>query len=99
MRVNAIFISIVVFLLLLFVFFHLFFNGNPISRTEINETVKDYLKSNYPEQSFRINNIGYYPGEGTYIVNVVSKDGTIHGNIDVRKGKIIHDEIELPADE
>ncbi|WP_342429707.1 hypothetical protein [Neobacillus sp. FSL H8-0543] len=93
MRVRP--ISFAVVLLLLVGFIYLFLNGNPVKRSESKEIVTEYLKTHYPEESFQINGIGYYPGEGTYIVNVITKDGTIQGNIDVRDGRITADSLDL----
>lgn len=91
MKVKAIIFLIVLILLLLVGFIYLFFNGNPILRAESKEIVIEYLEKNYPEQTFTIDDISYYPGEGTYIVHFVSRDGIIQGNIDIREGKIIRD--------
>lgn len=96
MRGKVIFLSIIVFLLLLSGLFYLFFNGNPITREKSREIVTIYLQENYPDESFKITNIAYYPGEGTFIVHVISKDGKIEGNIDVRDGKIITEGAEFP---
>ncbi len=78
---------------------YIFFTGNPVSRFESKEIVTEYLRSNYPEHSFTITHVGYYPGVGTYIVSFVSKDKTVKGTIDVRDGKIIEDGVNLiPAE-
>lgn len=96
MKAKAIFLSIIVIVLLLSGFIYFFFNGNPVTKENSREIVSAYLKENYPEESFKITNIAYYPGEGTYIVHVISKDGKVEGNIDVRDGRIITEGSESP---
>lgn len=83
------FLSILMFVLILSGIVYFFFNGNPVTKEKSREIVFSYLEENYPEESFKITNIAYYPGKGTYIVHVISKDGNIEGNIDVRNGKVI----------
>jgi hypothetical protein len=72
---------------------HRFFNGAPTLKQESKEIVADYLQNNYPEQAFKVESVAYYPGEGTYIVHIVSNDGKIEGNIDVRNGKVVGTEL------
>ncbi|WP_078544453.1 YfjL-like protein [Litchfieldia alkalitelluris] len=67
-------------------------NGNPLAKAKSREIVEDYMNENYPDQSFTISNVGYYPGEAVYIVHVVSKDFGIEGNINVKKGKVVGEE-------
>lgn len=76
-------------MLLLSGFVYFFFQGNPITKEKSRQIVSSYLEENYPEESFKITNIAYYPGEGTYIVHVISTDGKTEGSIDVRNGRII----------
>lgn len=96
MRRKTIFLSAVLILLLLAGFGYFFFNGNPITKKESKEIVAEYLQTNYPGKSFTIDPVGYYPGEGTYIVHFISKDGKLQGNIDVTEGKVDENaEIEL----
>lgn len=96
MKGKAILISILMFVLLLSGFVYFFFNGNPVTKEKSRELVSAYLEKNYPDESFKITNIAYYPGEGTYIVHVISKDGNTEGNIDVRNGMIITEGGEFP---
>nr|WP_263323412.1 hypothetical protein [Neobacillus sp. Marseille-Q6967] len=74
-------------------FIYFFFNGNPAGKAESKRIVASYLEEKYSQQSFTITGISYYPGEGTYIINVASKDGEIEGKIDVKNGKIITDSL------
>lgn len=69
--------------------------GNPISRIQSKKVVEEFVESKFPEHSFKITKVSYYPGEGTYIVHVISKDGTVEGNIDVREGEVSSDEKQL----
>ncbi|MEH6992519.1 hypothetical protein V7075_07360 [Neobacillus drentensis] len=96
MKAKAIFLSIIGIVLLLSGFIHFFLNGSPVTKENSGELVSTYLKENYPEESFKITNISYYPGEGTYIVHVISKDGKIEGNIDVKNGRIRTEGAEFP---
>ncbi|WHZ03871.1 hypothetical protein QNH48_04190 [Neobacillus sp. YX16] len=96
MKAKAIFLSIIGIVLLLSVFIYSSLNGNPATKENSRELVSAYLKENYPDESFKITNISYYPGEGTYIVHVISKDGKIEGNIDVRNGRIRTEGAEFP---
>lgn len=99
MKAKTIFISLFLIALVFSGIIYLTFNGNPITKEKSREIVTNYLKENYPEESFRITDIAHYPGEGTYIVHVISKDGDIEGNIDVRDGRIIMDGGEFPFKE
>jgi hypothetical protein len=99
MKAKTIILSLFVITLLLSGFIYLFFNGNPITKEKSRESVTTFFEENYPEESFRITDIAYYPGEGTYIFHIVSKDGDIEGNIDVRDGKIIMEGVEFPFKE
>jgi lipopolysaccharide export LptBFGC system permease protein LptF len=94
MRGKPIILSFLLILLLLVGLIYFFLNGNPVTRSESKEIVIEYLKRHYPQETFRINGISYYPGEGTYIVNVITKDGAIQGNIDVRDGRITADSLD-----
>ncbi len=96
MKRITIFLSILMFGLLLSSFVYFFFNGNPVTKEKSREIVSAYLEKNYPEEIFKITNIAYYPSEGTYIVHVISNDGKTEGNIDVRDGKIITEGEEFP---
>jgi flagellar basal body-associated protein FliL len=96
MKGKAIFLSVLMVVLLMSGFIYFFFNGNPITKEKSREIVSSYLEENYPEESFKITNIAYYPGEGTYIVHVISADEKIEGNIDVRNGRIITEGGEFP---
>ena len=78
---------------------YLFFNGNPITREKSKEIAAEYLEKNYPDQSFTIDSVGYYPGEGTYIVHFISKDEKLQGNIDVIDGIARYDSLEIPTEE
>ncbi|MBS8263632.1 hypothetical protein DYI25_04140 [Mesobacillus boroniphilus] len=73
-------------------FIYFFFNGNPISRSEANKLANDYLEKRYPDYEFILTNGGYYPGEGTYIINFQSENKEVNGNLDIRKGKVRHEE-------
>lgn len=101
MKTKVIFLSVIFIALLLFlsVFINSFFNGDTAKKEESKELVVSYLEENYSEQSFTITDVAYYPGEGTYIVHVVSKDGKVEGNIDVRNGKIFTEGAEFPFKE
>lgn len=99
MKAKAIFLTMIVIVLLLSGFIYFFFNGNPVTKENSSELVSAYLNENYPEESFKITKIAYYPGEGTYIVHVISKDGKIEGNIDVSDGRIITEGAEFPFGE
>jgi lipopolysaccharide export LptBFGC system permease protein LptF len=94
MKGKPIILSCMLILLLLVGFIYFFLNGNPVTRAESKEIVIEYLQTHYPKETFSINGISYYPGEGTYIVNVITKDGTIQGNIDVRDGIITADSLD-----
>lgn len=85
-------------LLYLFGFIYLFFNGNPITKAESKKIVAQYLEETHPEYSFTVDYVGYYPGEGTYIVHFISKDGTVQGNIDVIDGKIRSEGLHFPSE-
>ncbi|WP_043932869.1 YfjL-like protein [Bacillus sp. EB01] len=67
----------------------LFFYGNPVERAESKRIAEKYLREKHPEQSLKISNVSYYPGEGTYIVNYSINKGEQEGNLDIRKGKVI----------
>jgi hypothetical protein len=99
MKAKAIFLSFIVIVLLLAGYIFFFFNGNPVTKENSKEIVAVYLEENYPEESFKITNISYYPGERTYIAHVISEDGKIEGNIDVIDGKIRTDGLEVPIRE
>ncbi|MFJ5758810.1 hypothetical protein ACIQAA_06610 [Neobacillus sp. NPDC093182] len=96
MKGKAMLLSILIFVLISSGFVYFFFKGSPVTKEKGREIVTSYLEENYPEESFKITNIAYYPGEGTYIVHVISKDGNIEGDIDVRNGKIITEGGEFP---
>lgn len=96
MKGKAILLSILVLVLLMSGFIYFFLNGNPAEKDKSREIVTTYLKENYPEESFKITNVAYYPGEGIYIVHVISKDGKTEGNLDVRNGRIITESVEFP---
>lgn len=65
------------------------FTGSPKLKDQSKKIAIEYLQKNYPEESFTVDSVGYYPGEGTYIVHFISKDGTMQGNIDLRDGIIV----------
>jgi hypothetical protein len=99
MKAKAIFLSFIVIVLILSGFIFFFFSGNPVTKENSKEIVAVYLEENYPKESFKITNTSYYPGDGTYIVHVISEDGKIEGNIDVIDGKIRTDRLEFPIRE
>ncbi|PLR79245.1 hypothetical protein CU633_00465 [Bacillus sp. V3-13] len=70
----------------------LFFYGNPMARRDSIAIANDYINSKYPEYSFTVSDVRYYPGEGTFVVYVVSKDGKVTGNLDVSNSKVVHEE-------
>jgi hypothetical protein len=94
MRGKPIILSCLLILLLLVGYIYFILNGNPVTRAESKEIVIEYLQTHYPEETFRINGISYYPGEGTYIVNVITMNGAIKGNIDVSDGRITADSLD-----
>jgi hypothetical protein len=94
MRGKPIILSCMLILLLLVGYIYFFLNGNPVTRAESKEIVIEYLKTHYPKETFSINSINYYPGEGTYIVNVITMNGAIKGNIDVSDGRITADSLD-----
>ncbi|WP_079508592.1 YfjL-like protein [Mesobacillus jeotgali] len=69
-----------------------FFKGNPISRAEAKKQAIEYLEKKYHGEEFALSNGGYYPVEGTYIIRYESKNKKVHGNLDIRKGKVLHEE-------
>ncbi|OCA91006.1 hypothetical protein A8F94_03835 [Bacillus sp. FJAT-27225] len=70
----------------------LFLYGNPIGRADSKRIAEKHLQKKHPSHSIEINDIGYYPGEGTYIVHYNLNDGEREGNLDIRKGKVINNE-------
>ena len=72
-----------------------FFYGNPISRSQSIEIVEDYVRTKYSEHSFNISDVNHYPGEGIFIVHVISMGGGVEGDIDVKKGKVINEEFSV----
>jgi hypothetical protein len=89
MREKGLLIAILMILMLFFGFLFIFFTGNPITRAESKDLVIEYLHENYPDQSFTIEGISYYPADGTYVMHYVSDDRSIDGYIDVRDGKVL----------
>lgn len=73
-------------------FFYILFNGNPISKVEAKRLAIEYLEKRYPDEEFTLSNGSYYPGERTYIIKFQSRDKKVNGNLDIRKGKVIHEE-------
>lgn len=99
MKKRTFILSLVITLLLILVLGYIYFNGSPKLKEESKEIAAEYLRKAYPDESFTIDSVGYYPGEGTYIVHFISKDGTKQGNIDVRNGKIVENGEELFIEE
>ena len=54
-----------------------FFYGNPISRSQSIEIVEDYVRIRYSEYSFNTSYVNHYPGEGIFIVHVISMGGEV----------------------
>ncbi|RSD28830.1 hypothetical protein [Mesobacillus subterraneus] len=78
----------VLFLVIFLTSVNFFFNGNPLSKSYAQELAVEYLEEQFQGQKFILNNEGYYPGEGTYIIGFQSEDKSISGFLDVRKGKV-----------
>ncbi|MBM7691760.1 hypothetical protein JOC77_001167 [Peribacillus deserti] len=73
------------------IFLLVFFYGNPVTKMESKQIAREYLDVNYPELPFIVSHVDYYPGEGIYIVHIITKDGTVKANLDVRRGKVVND--------
>ncbi|RHW41163.1 hypothetical protein D1B31_09515 [Neobacillus notoginsengisoli] len=69
----------------------LFMLGNPITRVKSKQAAEQYLKNTYRDQTYEIEKVGYYPGEGTYVIHVKFEDGQ-RVNLDVKNGKVIGQE-------
>lgn len=95
MKGKTISLSILALALLVTGYIYFFLNRSSAEKDKSREIVTIYLNENFPEESFKITNVAHYPGEGTYIVHVISKDGSIEGNIDVRDGRIITEGVEF----